>query len=132
MRKKTIIKEEVFKSDLQRSVFRELQSRKYQVLLNFELGMRTIDIVAQDDQRRRLAIQCDGDCVKTEEDLIVEMEYYMTLRRLNWDIFHIRSTEYYTDPEKTFKRLLRRLKNSRYCAKPDRTGRAANRLSGSV
>jgi hypothetical protein len=37
------------------------------------------------------------------------MEYYMTLRRLNWDIFHIRSTEYYTDPEKTFERLLSRL-----------------------
>jgi len=109
LRKKTIKKEEVFKSDLQRSVFKELQSRKYQVLLNFELGLRTIDIVAQGEERRRIAIQCDGDCVKTEEDLILEMEYYMTLRRLNWDIFHIRSTEYYTDPEKTFERLLSRL-----------------------
>jgi len=112
LRKKTIVKEEVFKSDLQRSVFKELQGRKYQVLLNFELGLRTIDIVAQDDERRRLAIQCDGDCVKTEEDLLLEMEYYMTLRRLNWDIFQLRSTEYYTDPEKTIKRLLGRLKNA--------------------
>ena len=112
LRKKTIKKEEVFKSDLQRSVFKKLQSQKYQVLLNFELGMRSIDIVAQGEERRRLAIQCDGECVKTEEDLFFEMEYYMTLRRLNWDIFHIRSTEYYTDPEKTFKRLLHRLKNA--------------------
>jgi hypothetical protein len=109
LRKKTIKKEEVFKSGLQRSVFKELQSRKYQVLLNFELGLRTIDIVAQGEERRRIAIQCDGDCVKTEEDLVLEMEYYMTLRRLNWDIFHIRSTEYYTDPEKTFESLLSRL-----------------------
>jgi superfamily I DNA/RNA helicase len=112
LRKKTIKKEEVFKSDLQRSVFKKLQSQKYQVLLNFELGLRSIDIVAQGEERQRLAIQCDGECVKTEEDLIFEMEYYMTLRRLNWDIFHIRSTEYYTDPEKTFKRLLRRLKKA--------------------
>ncbi len=112
LRKKTIIKEEVFKSDLQRSVFKELQSQKYQVLLNFELGMRTIDIVAQGEKRRRLAIQCDGECIKTEEDLFFEMEHYMTLRRLKWDTFHIRSTEYYTDPEKTFKRLLRRLKKA--------------------
>jgi hypothetical protein len=112
LRKKTIVKEEVFKSDLQRSVFKELQSRKYQVLLNFELGLRTIDIVVQDEERRRLALQCDGDCVKTEEDLILEMEYYMTLRRLNWDIFQIRSTEYFTNPEKTFKRLLQRLKEA--------------------
>jgi hypothetical protein len=81
-------------------------------LLNFELGLRKIDIVVQDEERRRLAIQCDGDCVKTEEDLILEMEYYMTLRRLNWDIFQIRSTEYFTDPGKTFKRLLSRLKES--------------------
>jgi len=36
----------------------------------------------------------------------------MTLRRLNWDIFQLRSTEYYTDPEKTIKRLLGRLKNA--------------------
>jgi len=33
----------------------------------------------------------------------------MTLRRLDWDIFHIRSSEYYTDPEKTLNRLLKRL-----------------------
>ena len=76
------------------------------------MGLRTIDIVVQDEERRRLAIQCDGDCAKTEEDLILEMEYYMTLRRLNWDIFQIRSTEYFTNPEKTFKRLLQRLKEA--------------------
>jgi len=110
LRKKTIAKEDVFKSDLQRSVSKELRSQGYQVLLNFELGMRTIDIVAEGEDRQRLAIQCDGDCIKTEEDLFFEMENYMTLRRLNWDIFHIRSTEYYTDPDKTFRRLLRRLK----------------------
>jgi hypothetical protein len=109
LRKKVVAKEDVFKSDLQRSVFTELQSQGYQALLNLEVGMRTIDIVAQGEDRQRLAIQCDGECIKTEEELRLEMEYYMTLRRLNWGIFHIRSTEYYTDPDKTFKRLLGRL-----------------------
>jgi len=109
---KTITKEEIFKSDLQRSVFKKLQSQGYQVLLNFEVGMRTIDIVAQGEDRQRLAIQCDGERIKTQEELLFEMEYYMTLRRLNWDIFHIRSTQYYTDPDKTFQRLLRRLKQA--------------------
>ena len=70
---------------------------------------RAIDIVAEGEDRQRLAIQCDGDCIKTHEELIYEMEYYKTLRRLNWHIFHIRSSEYYMDPDKTFKRLLRRL-----------------------
>ena len=109
LRKKTIIKEEVFKSDLQRTVYEALQVQGYQTLLNFELGTRTIDIVAQGEDRKRLAIQCDGECIKTEEDLSLEMDYYTTLRRLNWDIFHIRATEYYTDPDKTLKRLSRRL-----------------------
>ena len=109
LRKKTIVKQEVFKSDLQESVYKELQSRKYQLLLNYEVGLRAIDIVAQGDERQRLAIQCDGDCIKTEEDLFSEMDYYTTLRRLNWDVFHIRATEYYTDPDKTLKRLYRRL-----------------------
>jgi hypothetical protein len=90
LRKKTIIKEEVFKSDVQKSVYKELQNRKYRLLLNFEVGLRTIDIVAQGEERQRLAIQCDGECIKTEEDLLLEMDYYSTLRRLNWDIFHIR------------------------------------------
>jgi hypothetical protein len=40
------------------------------------------------------------------------MDYYSTLRRLNWDIFHIRATEYYTDPDKTLKRLFRRMKKA--------------------
>lgn len=112
LRTKTIMKEVAYKSDLQRSIFKELQSRKYQVILNYELGMGTIDIVVQGEERRRLAIQCDGECSKTKEDLKFEMEYYMTLRRLNWGIFHIRATEYYMDPEKTVKGLQRRLKRS--------------------
>jgi hypothetical protein len=112
LRKKTIEKEEVFKSDLHRSIFKELQSQGYRVLLNFEVGMRAIDIVAEGEERQRLAIQCDGDCIKTHEELIYEMEYYKTLRRLDWDIFHIRSSEYYTDPDKTFKRLLLHLSNA--------------------
>jgi hypothetical protein len=86
-----------------------LQSRKYRLLLNFEVGLRTIDIVAQGEERQRLAIQCDGECIKTEEDLLLEMDYYSTLLRLNWDIFHIRATEYYTNPDKTLKRLFRRM-----------------------
>jgi superfamily I DNA and/or RNA helicase len=109
LRKKTIAKEEVFKSDLQRSIFKELQSRGYRVLLNFEVGMRAIDIVAEGEDRQRLAIQCDGECIKTHEELFFEMEYHKTLRRLYWDIVHIRSSEYYTDPDKTFKRVLRHL-----------------------
>jgi len=112
LRKKTIVKEEVFKSDLQRSVFRDLQKQKYHVLLNYELGLGSIDIVAQGEDRQRLAIQCDGECIKPQEDLVFEMEYYMTLRRLNWDICHIRATEYYTDPAKAMKGLLNRLKNA--------------------
>ena len=46
LRKKAITKEEEFKSDLQKSVFTELQSRKFQVSLNFEVGLHAIDIVA--------------------------------------------------------------------------------------
>lgn len=112
LRKKTVKKEEFFKSDLQRSVYQELQKRKYQVSLSFELGLRTIDIVVQGEERRRLAIQCEGDCAKSGEDLVLDMEYYMTLRRLNWDIFNIRATEYCTEPDKTLKRLLGRLKDA--------------------
>jgi hypothetical protein len=109
LRKKTIKKEEVFKSDLQKSIFKELKSRGYRVLLNFEVGLRAIDIVAEGEDRQRLAIQCDGDCIKTHEELLFEMEYYKTLRRIDWDIFHIRSSEYYTDPEETFDRLVHHL-----------------------
>lgn len=109
LRKKTIVKEEVFKSDLQQSVYKELQNRKYRLMLSFEVGLRSIDIVAQGDERQRLAIQCEGEHIKTEEELLLEMDYYMTLRRLNWDIFHIRATEYYSDPDKLMNRLFRRL-----------------------
>ena len=109
LRKKTIAKEEVFKSDLQKTIFTELKNQGYRVSLNFEVGTQAIDVVAHGEGNERLAIQCDGDCIKTNEELVAEMEYYMTLRRLDWDIFHLRSSEHYTDPEKTLKRLLDRL-----------------------
>ena len=109
LRKKTITKEEVFKSDLQKTIFTELKNQGYRVSLNFEVGTQAIDVVAHGEGNQRLAIQCDGDCIKTNEELVAEMEYYMTLSRLDWDIFHLRSSEHYTDPEKTLKRLLDRL-----------------------
>ena len=109
LRKKTIAKEKVFTSDLQKAIFAELKERRYWLSLNFEVGTRAIDVVAHGEGNQRLAIQCDGESIKTSEELGAEMEYYMTLRRLGWDIFHLRSSEYYTDPEKTLKRLLDRL-----------------------
>jgi len=109
LRKKTITKEEVFRSDLQKAIFAQLKEQRYWVSLNFDVGTRAIDVVAHGEGNQRLAIQCDGESIKTNEELGAEMEYYMTLRRLDWDIFHLRSSEYYTDPEKTLKRLLDRL-----------------------
>jgi hypothetical protein len=109
LRKKTITKEEVFTSDLQKAIFAQLKEQRYWVSLNFDVGTRAIDVVAHGEGNQRLAIQCDGESIKTGEELGAEMEYYMTLRRLDWDIFHLRSSEYYTDPEKTLKRLLDRL-----------------------
>jgi superfamily I DNA and/or RNA helicase len=107
--KKKIVKEEEFRSNLQETIYNELKNQRYWVSLNFEVGTRAIDVVAHGVGNLRLAIQCVGDTVKSDDELAAEMAYNGTLRRLGWDIFHLQSSEYYTDPKKTLKRLVKRL-----------------------
>ena len=127
--KKKIVKEEEFRSSLQETIYNELKNQKYWVSLNFEVGTRAIDVVAHGLGNTRLAIQCDGDAVKTEDELAAEMQYNATLRRLGWDIFHLQSSEYYTDPKKTLKRLIKRLNQADIV--PMETERSEGNDSGS-
>ena len=49
-----------------------------------------------------MAIECDGE-EKSKEDILSNMKKQAVLERVGWNFIHIRSSEYFNNPEETIK-----------------------------
>ncbi len=68
-----------------------------------------IDFTVTDRRRHRVAVECDGDLLRTENQLLADAERQRVLERLGWRFARIRASEFYTDPDRAFAALVDRL-----------------------
>ena len=88
-----------FESITQQRIFRELRDRGYEVIAQYQLGNRRIDLLIVGDQGR-LAVECDGPSVhRTPDELAAEIAHDRELRRCDWRIVRIRESEFVLDPQ---------------------------------
>jgi superfamily I DNA and/or RNA helicase len=71
-----------FRSGLEKAVFLGLGEAGYQIIQQYMVGECVIDLVVEDDENNRIAIQCDGDREQTMEAVEEEMARHQMLRRL--------------------------------------------------
>jgi len=90
-------------------VFLGLGEAGYQVIQQYMVGECVIDLVVEDDENNRIAIQCDGDREQTMEAVEEEMARHQMLRRLGWDFIRVRGSEFFRNRDKGLKKLQRRL-----------------------
>jgi very-short-patch-repair endonuclease len=87
-----------FESITQQRIFRELRDRGYEVIAQYEIGNRRIDLLIVGDQGR-LAVECDGPSVRrTPDELAADIAHDRELRRCDWRIVRIRESEFVFDP----------------------------------
>ena len=72
-------------------------------------GLKKSDLVVEGTNGRRSAIQCDGDRAFDPDGLVEGMEGQITLERRDWEFLRVRASEFYRSPDRTLKKLERRL-----------------------
>lgn len=96
-------------SPFEQAVIRDLVSRGYHVIPQYQVGAYRIDLVVVSGQNK-IAIECDGDQYHSGEEKVREdMERQIILERLGWRFIRIRGSEYYRDPQAVMKRVISRL-----------------------
>jgi very-short-patch-repair endonuclease/cellulose biosynthesis protein BcsQ len=96
-------------SELEQRVMQMLLEAGYRVKAHWPVGNNAIDLVVE-GAGRRLAIACDGDRWRPEEQLAEDMARQAILERLGWRFARIRGSQFFRDPEGTMEALFARLR----------------------
>lgn len=89
----------------------ELARKKYQVIPQFEVAGKYIDLVIIDGGGARLAVECDGDAFHGIDNYEQDMERQKILERCGWPFFRIREAEFYANKTSVMERLFTILEN---------------------
>lgn len=96
-------------SPFEKSVGRDLVSKGYHIVPQWEVGSYRIDMVAVCGGGK-VAIECDGELYHSGDDKVREdMERQTILERLGWRFIRIRGSEYYRNPKSTIERVISEL-----------------------
>jgi very-short-patch-repair endonuclease len=96
-------------SEFERQVCAHLVARGYRVRPQWPVGHYRIDLVVEGVDRRRVAIECDGDRYHPLEKLSDDMERQAILERLGWTFIRIRGSVYFRNPETTMASVVEKL-----------------------
>jgi very-short-patch-repair endonuclease len=96
-------------SDFERDVMKRLLNRGYRVQGQVgSLGYR-IDIVVEGTDRRRLAVECDGDRFHGPEQWRQDMRRQRVLERIGWKFWRCFASSFYRDPDGVMNDLIETL-----------------------
>jgi very-short-patch-repair endonuclease len=95
-------------SPLEAEVLRRLTQVGYRVLPRFAVGHFHLDLVVEGGGKR-LAVECDGDRVRSREELEEELARQGVLERLGWQFVRVRASTFFRDPDAALAPVLMRL-----------------------
>jgi very-short-patch-repair endonuclease len=98
-----------FESLFEQRVFLAIRRRGYHVIPQFKVSGRRIDLVVSGGSGR-LAVECDGRVAHSTPDQVRgDMERERELRRVGWEFWRVRESEYCFDPERALAPLWQEL-----------------------
>ena len=86
----------------------EIAGRGYQVLPQFKVGEKRIDLVVEGGHAR-IAVECDGDVFHGVDNYENDMQRQRILERCGWVFFRVRSSEFYADKKSALSYLWKML-----------------------
>ena len=98
-----------FESLFEQRVFLAIRRRGYHVIPQFHAGRRRIDLVVS-GSAGRLAVECDGRIAhSTPQQVRDDMDRERELRRVGWEFWRVRESQFWFDPESALAPLWREL-----------------------
>ena len=96
-------------SPFEKDVANRLVRLGYKVIPQWRVGHYRIDLVVEGD-RKRIAIECDGDKFHPLEKLADDMARQAVLERLGWSFIRIRGSQFFRDPEQAMTTVLEKVR----------------------
>ena len=98
-------RQQPFDSLFEQRVFLAIRRRGYHVIPQFPVGKRRIDLVVS-GHSGRLAVECDGRIAHSTADQIRnDMERERELRRVGWEFWRVRESEFAFNPDRAMEPL---------------------------
>lgn len=96
-------------SEFEKQVMKRLMHAGYRVISQWPVGAYRIDLVVEGD-RKRLAVECDGDRWHPIEKLEEDMARQTILERLGWRFVRIRGSQFFRNPDQAMEPVFARLR----------------------
>ena len=98
-------------TDFEKELFKELRSNKIDAMSHFKIGKYELDFIINDEKGKRIAIECDGDEVKSKEEYETDIVEQDVLTRCGWKFIRVRASQFYANKEKTVSELITKINN---------------------
>ena len=100
-----------FRSWLEADLALQLGRMGYRVIPQYTFAEKNIDLVIQGRQAQ-LALACESDQQQEPQQYRADLAHQEKLERCGWQVFRIRASRYYADPDKALEPLMRLLEQS--------------------
>lgn len=98
-------------TDFEKEVYKELRKNNIDVTSHFKIGKYEIDFVVNDENGKKIAIECDGDDFKSKEEYEADIIEHDVLTRCGWRFIRLRASQFYANKDKTVFELVTRINN---------------------
>lgn len=98
-------------TDFEKELYIELRKNKIEAMSHFKIGKYELDFVIDDENGKKIAIQCDGDECKSKEEYEADISEQDVLIRCGWKFIRVRASQFYANKEKTVSELIIKINN---------------------
>lgn len=98
-------------TDFEKEIYKELKNNNIDITSHFRIGKYEIDFVVNDENGKKIAIECDGDDFKSKEEYEADIIEQDVLTRCGWKYIRLRASQFYINKEKTVSELVNRINN---------------------
>lgn len=102
-------KERLFESLFEKDFYKMMQSKGIILEPQFKVGKYRIDFIVENDDDKKIAIECDGDKYHTLDDYENDIIRQEILERCGWRFIRIRASQYYYDQENAVNEVCKKI-----------------------
>lgn len=96
-------------TEFEKSIYNELKLKNISIIPHFKIGKYDVDFVVNDQNGKKIGIECDGDIPYTREEFENEITKQDVLTRCGWKFIRVRASMYYSNKEDTLNQIIKKI-----------------------
>lgn len=96
----------IFNTDFEKDLYTDLVNKNINVKTKFKIGKYILDFIIENNDGKKIAIECDGDKNSDIKEFEEELKKQNVLERCGWTFIRCRASQYYNNPLKTLNEIV--------------------------